>query len=76
MMLKFRVWRSVVAPASMSDEAVAFWTEAFRKVSETERWQNEYIDKYKLIPDFMDAASATDYITEFEKNFKESKGIQ
>jgi putative tricarboxylic transport membrane protein len=70
------VWRSVVAPASMSDEAVAFWTEAFRKVSETERWQNEYIDKYKLIPDFMDAASATDYITEFEKNFKESKGIQ
>ena len=32
--------------------------------------------KYKLIPDFMDAASATDYITEFEKNFKESKGIQ
>lgn len=70
------VWRSVVAPASMSDEAVAFWTDALKKVSETEKWQNDYIAKYKLIPEYMDAATATGYISEFEKNFMASKGIQ
>lgn len=70
------VWRSVVAPGSMSDEAVAFWSDALKKVSETDRWKNDYIGRYMLVPEFMDAATATAYITEFEKNFMQEKGIK
>ena len=37
------VWRGVAAPAAMSDAAVAFWTEALQKVSETQAWNDEYL---------------------------------
>ncbi|KAE9634013.1 tripartite tricarboxylate transporter substrate binding protein [Defluviitalea raffinosedens] len=70
------VWRGVVGPANMSDEAVAFWSEALKKVSESERWKTEYIDKYKLVPEFKGAAEATEYITAYEKAYMEANGIQ
>lgn len=41
------MWRGVVASASMSDEAQKFWSETFRKVTETDAWQ-EYLDNYLL----------------------------
>lgn len=70
------VWRAVFAPAEMSDEAVAFWSDALKKVTETETWKNDYIEKYKLVPEFKDTTAATEYITEFEKEFMEENGIK
>mgnify|MGYP001355367495 CR=1 FL=1 len=70
------VWRGVAAPKEMSDEAVAFWTEALKSVSKTDKWINDYIEKNKLIPDYMNHADATTYVTEFEKEFKAANGIQ
>lgn len=70
------VWRSVVAPAGMSDEAVAFWTDALKKVSESEQWKTKYIDKYKLVPDFKDSKTGNEYVTQYEKDYMEVNGIQ
>lgn len=63
------VWRGVAAPASMSDEAVKFWTEALQKVSETDTWDTDYIQKNKLIPQYMNHDDATKYVLDFEKNY-------
>ena len=70
------VWRSVVAPAAMSDEAAAYWSETLKAVSETDAWNTEYIEAYKLIPNYMDTAAATEYVTQYEADFMAENGIQ
>lgn len=63
------VWRGVAASASMSDEAVAYWTDILKQVSETEKWKTDYIEKNKLIPDYQNAADATEFVTQYEKEY-------
>lgn len=70
------VWRSVAAPAAMSDEAAAYWSETLKAVSETDAWNTEYIEAYKLIPNYMDTAAATEYVTQYEADFMAENGIQ
>jgi putative tricarboxylic transport membrane protein len=70
------VWRGVAAPKEMSDEAVAYWTEALKKVSESDKWKNDYIEKNKLIPDYKNAADATTYVTTYEKDFMTANNIK
>ena len=47
----------------MSDEAAAYWSETLKTVSETDAWKTEYIEANKLIPNYMDTATATEYVT-------------
>lgn len=47
------MWRGVVAPASMSQEAQEYWNDVFRQVTESEEWQ-EYLSSYLLSPYFND----------------------
>ncbi|MDD2973001.1 MAG: tripartite tricarboxylate transporter substrate-binding protein [Lachnospiraceae bacterium] len=70
------IWRGVAAPAAMSDAAVAYYTEQLKKVSESEQWKTEYIEKNKLIPNYLGAAEATTFVTEYEKEYMEANGIQ
>lgn len=70
------IWRGVAAPAEMSDAAVAFWSDALGKVSETDTWKNDYLDKNKLISNYMTAAEATEFVTQYEKEYMEANGIQ
>ena len=63
------VWRGVVASPEMDDAAVAFYSEALKKVSETEAWKTEYLDRNMLISDYMDAETATEYMTQFEADY-------
>lgn len=70
------IWRGVAAPAEMSDEAVAFWSEVLGKVSETDMWKNDYLEKNKLISNYMDSKTATEYVTQYEKEYMEANGIK
>ncbi|MDT3360044.1 MAG: tripartite tricarboxylate transporter substrate binding protein [Spirochaetota bacterium] len=67
-------WRSIVAPKSMSAEAVAYWTDVFKKVSETENWNKGYIEKQKLVPDYMDSETFRTYGMQFQKDYLASIG--
>jgi putative tricarboxylic transport membrane protein len=73
--VEFPVWRGVVAPKTMSPAAVKFWSEAFKKVSETEAWKNDYIAKYKLQPAYMDAAQAKAFMAEFQATYLKKIGL-
>lgn len=70
------VWRGVAAPAAMSDSAVAFWNEALGKVAETDQWKTDYIEANKLIADYKDTTTATEYVTQYEADYMASNGIQ
>ena len=53
----------------MSDAAVAFWTDALAKVSQTTAWQEEYLDPNQLISEYMDSTEATTYVSDFEADY-------
>lgn len=61
------IWRGVVGPKSMSAEAADFWSNAFKAVAESEEWKKEYIEKYKLLPEFRDRTAATEYMQKFQE---------
>lgn len=66
------VWRGVAAPAAMSDAAVKFWTEQLFNVSETEMWKMDYIERNKLIPNYMNHEDATAYVAKYEEDYLRS----
>ncbi len=70
------VWRGVAASASMSDEAATYWSNVLKTVSETEKWKKEYLEKNKLIANYMDTAAATEFVTQYEKEYMEANGIK
>lgn len=70
------IWRGVAASGNMSDEAVAFWTDTLKKVSESEQWKTDYLEKNKLVANYLDATAATEFVAEYEKNFMEENGIK
>lgn len=70
------IWRGVAAPKEMSDAAVNFWSEQLKKVSETDKWKTDYLEKNKLIANYMDTTAATEYVTNYEKEYMEMNGIQ
>jgi putative tricarboxylic transport membrane protein len=53
-LVEFPVWRGVIASKNMSPEAQQFWNDAFRKVTETDRWKKEYLERFLLAPNFND----------------------
>lgn len=62
------VWRGVVAPGSTPDEAIKFWSEAFKKVSESEAWKKGYIEKNLLTPKFMPYDEAAKYMKDYQES--------
>ena len=61
--VEYPMWRGVIGAKNMSDEAVAFWADAFKKVSETEEWQKNYLERNLLVSQYMgpEEASAVMY---------------
>ena len=51
--IDFRMFRGVAGAPDMSLEALAYWQETFRKVSEDPAWTEDYLASKGLIPAFM-----------------------
>ncbi len=66
------MWRGIIAPASMSEEAQEFWSETFGKVAETDAWQ-EYLNKYLLSPYYNDLESTREIMTNAQADYLASK---
>lgn len=69
------VWRGVAAPIAMSDEAVAYWSDALGQVTKTEAWQNEYLKTNQLIDQYMNTDEATRYVTAYETVYMADNGL-
>ncbi|MGI6030849.1 MAG: tripartite tricarboxylate transporter substrate binding protein [Eubacteriales bacterium] len=61
------VWRGVVGPGNMPDEAVQYWSDVLQAVSESEEWKTEYLDKYMLTNAFMPWDEATEYMQQYQE---------
>lgn len=57
-------FRAVAGPPGMPQEAVKYWEDVFKKVSESKDWQDNYIKKYHLKSDFKNAEESKKYFEE------------
>lgn len=62
------MWRGVIAPGSMSEEAQQYWSDIFGKVCETEAWQ-EYLSTYLLSPYYNDLESTREIMLETQADY-------
>lgn len=68
------VWRGVVGPKDMSLEAAQYWSEQLAKVSENQKWKDDYISKNKLISSYMSMEQAKMFMEDFEAEYLKSIG--
>lgn len=66
------MWRGVLAPGTMSEEAQRYWSETFGKVVETEAWQN-YLDTYLLSPYYQDLETTREIMMQTQADYLASK---
>ncbi len=62
-------WRSVVAPPTMSEAAKVYWSSVLAKVAQSDAWTNGYLDKYKLVGDYMDWQKFKAYADKFQADY-------
>ena len=70
--IELREVRALSGPPEMSEEAIAFYDEMIKQVTETDQWKNDYIEKNNLEAVFMTAAEAKEF---FEKEVELYKAI-
>ncbi len=68
------VWRGLVGPKDMPAEAVAFWGEAMKKISESEAFKKNYLEKNMLSSFYKTPEEAKAYMTEYQANYLKSIG--
>jgi len=64
--------RGVVGPANMGDEAVKWWQDALKKVTETKKWQEQYIERNLLTPVFWTGEEANEYLDGLRSKYQKA----
>jgi putative tricarboxylic transport membrane protein len=58
----FQQFRGIFAPPEISEDAVKFWADIFKKVVESERWQAEYVQKNGLTSKYIAGKDFSDFL--------------
>jgi len=64
--------RGVVGPANMPPEAVKWWQDTLKKVTDTPKWKNEYIKKNLLTPTQWTGEQANKYLDSLNQKYTEA----
>lgn len=64
--------RGVVGPANMAPEAVKWWQDTLRKVTDTPKWKNDYIKKNLLTPTQWTGEEANKYLDSLNKKYTDA----
>jgi putative tricarboxylic transport membrane protein len=69
--IELMLYRGVVMPKDVPEDAVAFWEDAMKKVSESETWKTQYVERNNSIPLFWDAEEFQARIPEISKLYED-----
>jgi putative tricarboxylic transport membrane protein len=64
--VEHRMMRGVALPGDAPADAVAFWENTLRKVTESERWWSMYLERFALTPYFKTGGEALAFISRLE----------
>lgn len=74
--VEFQMFRSIIGGVNMSNDVQQFWSDVFKKVTDTEQWQKEYIEKNMLEPTYMPSNAYAPYHFELtEQLYQDAKKI-
>ena len=69
--------RGVVGPANMAPEAVKWWQDTLKKVTQTKKWQEQYIKRNLLTPTDWTGEEANKYLDSLHGKYEEAlKGLK
>jgi len=69
--------RGVVGPANMAPEAVKWWVDTLKKVTETKKWQEQYIKRNLLTPTAWSGEEANKYLDGLHGKYEDAiKGLK
>ena len=60
----------------MSPAAQAYWSGILKKVSETQTWKTNYLEKFKLVGEYKNWQEATEYMTRYQKDYMAAQNIK
>ncbi len=66
--------RGLVGPAGMAPEAVAWWQDTLKKVTQTKKWQDEYIKPNLLTPTAWTGEEANKYLDSITGSYESALG--
>lgn len=64
------LFRGVVAPANISEEAKAYYTEMVRKLVKTDAWKNEYLKNNLIVEAYLEGDEYAKYLDEMNSIYK------
>jgi putative tricarboxylic transport membrane protein len=67
----FQQFRGIFAAPQISEDAVRFWADIFKKVAETERWQTEYVKKNGLTSKYIAGKEFSDFLDNEATKYQE-----
>jgi putative tricarboxylic transport membrane protein len=59
--IKLQMFRGFMGPPGMSEEAIAYWEDILKKVSESQKWQEGYIEVNSLQGVYMNSEESKEY---------------
>lgn len=73
--VNINMFRGVMAPADMPADVVKYWEDVFRKVTQSEKWKKDYVEKQLLSPNFVGSTDFKKLLEErqvfYEKTLKD-----
>jgi putative tricarboxylic transport membrane protein len=68
--VEYRMFRGIAMPAGVPSEVVAYWSGVLEKVTQSERWRRDYIEKLALTPHFRGPAEALAFMASMEQTYR------
>lgn len=69
--IELMLYRGIVMPKDVPEDALAFWEDAMKKVSESETWKTQYVERNNSIPLFWNAEEFQARIPEISKLYED-----
>ncbi len=71
--IELTVYRGIVGPKDMPEEAAAFWSDVFAQVAKSEKWQEGYLKRFLLTDNHLPYDEAIGYMQDFEDIYTSAK---
>lgn len=70
--IELTVYRGIVGPQDMPASAVAYWSAVFAQVAQSDRWRDDYLNRFLLNENYLPADEAAVYMQDFENIYTAS----
>jgi len=68
--VEYRMFRGIAMPGGVPQDVVSYWTGVLEKVTKSDRWMRDYIQKLELRPHFQGPAEARAFLASMEQTYR------